>query len=511
MLQLRPARWRISKRGTLRALAALHRWLGVALCVPFLIWFVSGIVLTFQGFPALSEGELLERSAPLDAARVKIGLADAERRSGFNPEQVGLQMLGTHPVWRLENAAQLSLLSAENGANLLPLSDASALDAARTFFRRPIDAAAADLLDAPDQWTPRAEHDGQLPLLRVQAGDELGSELYVSLPRGELVQRSTRRSRIAAYFGAIPHFWYPVALRRYGPLWRRVVLVGAGLGTLSAALGLVLGFVQLRPRRGKSETRGWSPYAEGWLHWHHLLGLGAGLFTLSWIGSGMLSLNPGRWSPGSDPSTAEIDALRGTTVDPAGLGLDATEALRRCARVQVTKALELVQLASHPYWLCRSRWDESRLLDARAPVSGPVAALDLGSLRVAVRGALGAAPLHVSWLTEPDAYVYPSYREPEQRFPLARFELADGRTWYIDPQSLELRASFSARSKLERWLYQGLHRLDFAPLYRVHWLWQGLVTVLCLAGAALSVSGVAIAGRRLMRWLRRALAASPRG
>jgi hypothetical protein len=513
MRELRGVRGAAAKRGLFGALAALHRWLGVALCVPFLIWFVSGIVLTFQGFPALSEGELLERSAPLEAARVEIGLAEAARRSGFRPEQVSLQMLGTHPVWRLESAERLSLLSAENGASLLPLSESSALDAARSFFRRPIGAAAGELLRAPDQWTPRAERDGQLPLLRVAAGDELGSELYVSLSRGELVQRTTRRSRIAAYFGAIPHFWYPVALRRHGPLWRRVVLVGAGLGTLSAALGLGLGLAQLRlaQLRLSREPRRWSPYAGAWLRWHHLLGLGAGLFTLSWIGSGMLSLNPGRWSPGADPSSAEVDALRGPAVDPAGLELGAAEALRRCAQVQVTKALELVQLASHPYWLCRSRWNESRLLDARAPESSPVAALDLGVLRGAVRGALGAAALRVSWLSEPDAYVYPSYREPEQRFPIARFELADGRSWYVDPQSLELRASYSRRSKLERWFYQGLHRLDFAPLYRVHGLWQGLVITLCAAGAAFSVSGVVLAWRRLVRWLRRVLASSARG
>jgi hypothetical protein len=39
----------------MRALAALHRWWGVAFCLLFAIWFASGIVMHFVPFPARSE------------------------------------------------------------------------------------------------------------------------------------------------------------------------------------------------------------------------------------------------------------------------------------------------------------------------------------------------------------------------------------------------------------------------------------------------------------------------
>jgi hypothetical protein len=39
----------------MRALAALHRWWGVAFCLLFAMWFASGIVMHFVPFPARSE------------------------------------------------------------------------------------------------------------------------------------------------------------------------------------------------------------------------------------------------------------------------------------------------------------------------------------------------------------------------------------------------------------------------------------------------------------------------
>src|SRR4051812_11508668 len=41
----------------MRALVSIHRWLGVAFCLFFAMWFATGIVMHFVPFPALTDSE----------------------------------------------------------------------------------------------------------------------------------------------------------------------------------------------------------------------------------------------------------------------------------------------------------------------------------------------------------------------------------------------------------------------------------------------------------------------
>ena len=56
------------KRSMKRLLILVHRWLGVALCLLFLIWFPSGIGMMYWGFPDVTERDRLGRAPALDAA-----------------------------------------------------------------------------------------------------------------------------------------------------------------------------------------------------------------------------------------------------------------------------------------------------------------------------------------------------------------------------------------------------------------------------------------------------------
>jgi hypothetical protein len=102
-------------------------------------------------------------------------------------------------------------------------------------------------------------------------------------------------------------------------------------------------------------------------------------------------------------------------------------------------------------------------------------------------------------LREYDAYYYD--RDGEAPLPVFRFKLADPEnTWlYIDQQRGELLAQFSRRQRLQRWLYQGLHSLDFPFLYNRRPLWDIVVIALCTGGAALSAIGVLLSIRRVRR------------
>ena len=73
-----------------------HRWLGILTCLLFATWFISGVVMMYVGFPALSEDE--RRSAlpslPLEMVRVSPTEALRLSRQSRHPRDLRLGMLG---------------------------------------------------------------------------------------------------------------------------------------------------------------------------------------------------------------------------------------------------------------------------------------------------------------------------------------------------------------------------------------------------------------------------------
>src|SRR6266540_7359277 len=60
-----------------RFLIFVHRWLGVVLCLVFLLWFPSGIGMMYWDFPSVSAADRLERSPALDPATIRLSPAQA--------------------------------------------------------------------------------------------------------------------------------------------------------------------------------------------------------------------------------------------------------------------------------------------------------------------------------------------------------------------------------------------------------------------------------------------------
>ena len=53
-----------------RALIFVHRWLGVALCLMFLLWFPSGIGMMYFPMPEVTQASRFERLPILDASKI---------------------------------------------------------------------------------------------------------------------------------------------------------------------------------------------------------------------------------------------------------------------------------------------------------------------------------------------------------------------------------------------------------------------------------------------------------
>ena len=109
-----------------------------------------------------------------------------------------------------------------------------------------------------------------------------------------------------------------------------------------------------------------------------------------------------------------------------------------------------------------------------------------------------AGPLKV--MDREDAYYFSHHRDHAE---LPSFRLvandAEKTRYYLDPVSGEIRAKIDGDSQKYRWLHQGLHRLDFSPIWRGRPMWDVLMLFL-LAGATLVCAlGTYIGIRRLTR------------
>jgi hypothetical protein len=78
---------------------------------------------------------------------------------------------------------------------------------------------------------------------------------------------------------------------------------------------------------------------------------------------------------------------------------------------------------------------------------------------------------------------------------LVRVNDAEQSRYYIDPKTARVVYSYSAKTWMSRWLYHGLHSLDFPWLYDHRPLWDIVVITFMLGGTALCVTSLILAWR----------------
>ena len=73
--------------------------------------------------------------------------------------------------------------------------------------------------------------------------------------------------------------------------------------------------------------------------------------------------------------------------------------------------------------------------------------------------------------------------------------------YYIDIKTAQVAGNYSSRNWVNRWLYHGLHSLDFPWLYKHRPLWDIVVIALMLGGTAVCVTSLVLTWRVLKRKL----------
>jgi hypothetical protein len=496
-------------------LIVVHRYLGVAFCLIFLTWFASGIVMIYKRMPVFSAEERLARLPALDGTRIRLTPKEAfaAAQMGEAPQRVLLTSLQARPVYRFVVPGGTVGVFADDGSygDLIKSADAVAIGAAM-FPESRASVRHLDSITEPDQWTIGNRFAATGALHRISLGDAAGTELYVTEASGEIAMKTDRSSRFWGYAGPVMHWFYFAPLRaQHGPLWSNLIIYGSVVGCVLCLLGLTIGVYRFSAAHRFKHGTSFSPYA-GWLQWHHYAGLVFGVIAFTWTFSGLLTMTPWSLFPDSSPSRAQTVAIRGDGIDVAAFSLSPAGALAELQKGFAPKELELVQFMGQRFYAAYRRpdvqgahQDAARYAPAAEGLSrvlvaadGDVARIHPGFTRqdllAAARAAMpGMEPAEVTWLTDYDAYYYERTRT--SRLPALRVKFDDpDKTWlYLDARDGSLVLAEVRGSRAERWLYQGLHSLDFPGFYQAAWAWYPVMVVLGLGGVALSLTSLVAA------------------
>jgi hypothetical protein len=471
----------------------------------------------YHEYPGVTEADRLAREPALDPSRVALSPAEAYARLATNgtPDHARLMTFHGRPAYRFRADSVASTVYADNGETQDDFSREFCLEVAAAWTGRLLDDAIVEAQTMPDQWTVSSEFAAVRPLLKFSwpDGDGVGEEVYVSQVTGEVVQYTTRKTRMWAYFGAIPHWLYFTPLRTHGALWSEIIIWASGLGAIASLVGIVIAVWVYSPRKRyrRAGTSSSIPYS-GQKRWHMILGLSFGLLACTWSFSGMLSMDPfPQWQGTAaepEPSIALASALEG---EPAPMSAFAAKSPRE-ALAQVNsgfnvKELELISFAGAPLYLATAAPGQTRLIPVSGEAkTGPQSVPEIEFARDRIVGVLreAARPAHITEIrtvTQYESY----YVDRHNRLPLPviflRLDDPEHSTFYVDPKTARIVQSYSSRSRANRWLYHGLHSIDVPWLYSHRPAWDIAVLTLLAGGASLCVTALVLAWRVLGRKL----------
>ncbi len=470
----------------IRVLFLAHRYLGIALGLLVSLWCLSGIVMMYVQYPDLDDEERLGGLESLDltnCCRLPVDF------SNIPLDRFRVEMLAGRPVLRLLEERYQYVIDLASGDYLPAFYEDDARSIARSVVRELGLDGQPEFLGAieQDQWTISG-YDSHLPLLHFSAQDSAGTELYVSSTTGEVVQMTTFKERFWNWLGSVVHWIYPTIIRQHPYAWLQTIIWLSVISLFLTVIGVYIGIRQFKTRRSGRK----SPY-RGWGLWHHYAGLIFGFFTLTWLISGLFSVNP--WGTFDGRSfVAESQRLRGGELDFETTGRFIASLPSDNLPGSIVR-LEGSVLDGALYLVASTKQGQRTRINLDSLAPEPLAEAFFAGAGSRLRP--DTAIQEAGWMSEGDAYYFSHHQV--RHFPVYRIRYTDGERLYLDSVSGELAYAVDRPRQWSRWAFLALHRGDFSQLVRSRPIWDLLMLTLMLGVTVGAITGTWLGLQRLIR------------
>lgn len=488
-----------------RFFQTFHKIFGLLLSLLFLMWFLSGIVMIWHGFPRASQEYKLRLQEPLygnlpaieeiidslpDSVN-SVGAISISRKFGRPVAVLGVK--GGNKEYYID-----SLSEVESGFN-----DEIKEKIIKEWCKAPV--LKIDTLQRVDQWIPFERLKKELPIYRYYFNDEQEHQLYISSQNGSVIQFTDKDSRFWAKLGAIPHWVYFTLLRQHQNAWTKFVIWSASIGCIMCLCGMFVA-VSVWWKQRKSGTLLKNPYKKRWHRWHFVSGLVFGLFAITFAFSGVMSMTdvPG-WLKKRKPEQKDERAQRvmprrgqrgGKALPAAAYLLDYRTVI---AEKDSVKALSFESWKNHPYY--RVSYNTSvEYIDALDSATVKPFELTFEMIEAdAIQKISKDAQYSVELLTEYDKDYFARKKE-RAPLPVYKVTVQDymNTCLYYNPKTLQIK-QVDDDTRTRSFLYGGLHRLDIKFLTDRPVLWHIVMLTLLVGGSFLSLTGVVLT----LKWLAR--------
>lgn len=227
----------------------IHKWLALVIGAQLLIWFASGVIMSFLPIDKVRGEHLVDRDAVVtipkgtrfvDAARIRAQLEEPV-------EAINWHMMGSRAVAEVTTAKDIKLFDAQTGELIPPVGAAQAMTIANAAWKsatKPVSKASRVTTESP-------EYRAALPAWRIAYSDPDATSIFVAVDTGKITAVRTGTWRLYDFFWSL-HIMDWKNHENFNTWW----LLGFAIGGLILGLaGTILLFMRWPFRRKRRVKR----------------------------------------------------------------------------------------------------------------------------------------------------------------------------------------------------------------------------------------------------------------
>jgi hypothetical protein len=183
------------------AASRLHKWLALVIGAQLLIWFTSGVIMSFLPIDKVRGEHLVDREtvATIPPKAPMVAPAMLIAQAGAPVEAIALRMLDGRPVGEVSTGKGVRLFDARTGAALPPVDASQATRIARSAWK-----GADKPASQPSRVTAESpEYRGALPAWRIAFADPDHTSVFVAAESGKITAVRTGTWRLYDFFWSL--------------------------------------------------------------------------------------------------------------------------------------------------------------------------------------------------------------------------------------------------------------------------------------------------------------------